>query len=267
MIVVRRELITDDDHFQEIKQSNRALVKGKKQESSKPIILITGDSWAAGEWNRSLSFDDEFFHRLYHSMAFYLEKFYDCHVIYFPNPGWHDYESILACQTYGDLCDYIIFFKTCSLRCFNMTGPYDFTLDSWPEDCEDIYQIAYDINIDIYRHLETWKDKLVLFGGLTKIMDNIVKENKFFDIYPSVIELFDDKINDTWIMGFEEMWEVFKDKKYRKSLLDVMDTFANKKTYMTKKPAMYFPDNLHPNDSLQQKLAIMFGDKYLEKKA
>ena len=146
-----------------------------------------------------------------------------------------------------------------------MTGPYDFTLDSWPEDCEDIYQIAYDINIDIYRHLETWKDKLVLFGGLTKIMDNIVKENKFFDIYPSVIELFDSKINDTWIMGFEEMWEVFKDKKYRKSLLDVMDTFANKKTYMTKKPAMYFPDNLHPNDSLQQKLAIMFGDKYLEK--
>ena len=76
MIVVRRELILGDDHFQEIKQTNRALVKGKKQESSKPIILMTGDSWAAGEWNRSLSFDDEFFHRLYHSMAFYLEKFY-----------------------------------------------------------------------------------------------------------------------------------------------------------------------------------------------
>ena len=60
MIVVRRELILGDDHFQEIKQTNRALVKGKKQESSKPIILMTGDSWAAGEWNRSLSFDDEF---------------------------------------------------------------------------------------------------------------------------------------------------------------------------------------------------------------
>ena len=33
MIFVRRELITDDDHFQEIKQTNRALVKGKKQRS------------------------------------------------------------------------------------------------------------------------------------------------------------------------------------------------------------------------------------------
>lgn len=267
MIVVRRELITGDEHFDEITQSNIEIIKHKKQKSNKPVILITGDSWAAGEWNRSLSFDDEFFHRLYHSMTFYLEKFYDCHVIYFPNPGWHDYESILACETYGDLCDYIIFFKTCSLRTFNMESPYDINLADWPEDCGDIYQIAYDINDDIYKLLERWKDKLVLFGGLTKIMPNIVKENKFFDIYPSVIELFDSKVTDTWIMGFENMWDVFKDKKYRQSLLDVMDTYTNKKTYMTKRPAMYFPDNLHPNDSLQQKLAIMFGDKYLEKQA
>ena len=36
MIVVRRELILGDDHFQEIKQTNRALVKGKKQESFRP---------------------------------------------------------------------------------------------------------------------------------------------------------------------------------------------------------------------------------------
>lgn len=264
MIIIRRELIGGDDHFDEIESTNKSLIKDKKQKSDNPIILVTGDSWAAGEWISTDDPDKEFNHRVIHSMAAYLEQLYECTTVYYPNPGWHDYESVLACNTYADSCDYIIYFKTCPLRVFNMRGPVEISLDMWDEG--NIYQIAHDVNCDIYRHLKPYEEKMILFGGLTKICEWAQDYMNCFDIYPSVLELFDNKVQDTPIMGFENMWEVFVDKKYRDSLLELMETFARKKEYMKKRPQHYFPDNLHPNQITQQKLAIMIGDKYFEKR-
>ena len=78
-------------------------------------IYITGDSWSAGEWDKSKG-DSINFHARDHSLARYLAETSRYKVIHCPFPGWSDLIAIDHLDKRHDLdkIDYIIFVKTCA---------------------------------------------------------------------------------------------------------------------------------------------------------
>ena len=101
MITLPREIAS-----QEQLDNIHSIISEQLPLERKTTILVTGDSWAAGEWDSSK--DDPFMWRSTHSTASYLELFYDCTTILLPNPGWDDFESIYFMPTFFSRTDLVV---------------------------------------------------------------------------------------------------------------------------------------------------------------
>lgn len=261
MITLPREIAS-----QEQLDNIHSIISEQLPLERKTTILVTGDSWAAGEWDSSK--DDPFMWRSTHSTASYLELFYDCTTILLPNPGWDDFESIYFCQKLDDLVDYIIFFKTCGLRGCQMEDhparDFGFSDTNDPDTPDNILKQGLIVNQVVYHFLKKFESKLILIGGLNKIGGDGLDLNTVLTI-PSIIEKYDSNAKDTELFGWENMWDFYKDKvkknkEYRKSLLDIMKLFEVKRNYLNSRPDLYYPDGKHPNAFVHQDLAKYIGE-------
>ena len=180
-------------------------------------ILITGDSWASGEWNRN----DKGEYNSVPVMNKLLEQ--DGHeVIVSGNPGGSDIVSINTATKYSNEVDVIIFYKTPAQRSIRDT--------SHPDVVKMIKQLFkngdYDFDIAItkldnatYRSLEELNSRVFLIGGLDKIKQKVDVEY----VLPSLIE----ELIGTEIPSHFKEWDVDK----------VLKEYPN----------YFFPDGMHPN--------------------
>ena len=236
----------------------------------KKVIIVTGDSWAAGEWDETKGDEKEQFDwRSKHSTGWYLEKLTDYNVINMPNPGWDDIESCCTLNQIGHLADYIIFFKTCGLRSVQhehhegRTIKFGFDLKNFKY--KNVIKHGLAVNHVIYDVLKKYESKLILLGGLNKIARTGLDLKTIYTL-PSIIEFFDHNAKDTEVFGWEYMWDFYKeevkgDKEYRESLLFMMDVFAEKKRYLSSRPDLYWPDGKHPNAKAHELLAKHIAEK------
>ena len=237
---------------------------------NKKTILVTGDSWAAGEWDDTKGNElEQFEWRSKHSTGWYLEQLTDYIVINIPNPGWDDIESYITIKQLGHFADYIIFFKTCGLRAVqheHHTGrsiKFGFDLKNFKH--KNVIEHGLIVNHIIYDVLKKYESKLILLGGLNKIARTGLELKTIYTL-PSIIEFFDHKVKDNEIFGWEDMWDFYKeevkgDKEYRESLLLMMDVFAEKKKYLSSRPDLYWPDGKHPNAEAHKLLAEHIAGK------
>ena len=86
-----------------------------------PIVLVTGDSWSAGEWDidRGLNWVAR------HSIAKYLEKNHKIAACWASNPGWGDELSLELVRRLHHIFDYVVFVKSCSSRVIKELRPYE----------------------------------------------------------------------------------------------------------------------------------------------
>lgn len=212
------------------------------------LIYVTGDSWSAGEWDTSKG-DDINFHARDHSFSRYLAETNRYKIIHCPHPGWSDLVSLDQLKVRHDLdeIDYIIFVKTCATRSF---------VNFKKEENEDMYanphvfHKIYFINNYIYEQLETFKDKLILVGGIERIRPEF---ECFFKI-PSVTELLFPDFKDS---------EYFGDIKYIEQFIEedkigvdaLLSHSLGKIEFWKSKPEMFYPDGAHPNRYAHKLLA------------
>ncbi len=211
-------------------------------------ILITGDSWAAGEWDTTKG-DNINFHARDHSFARYLAETDKFTIIYTPFPGHGDPVSLNHVMDRHDLdeIEYIIFVKTCATRGFSYLTKEAFP--HWFKENSIVTKITW-MNDIVYGNLMKISNKLILLGGIEKIRSS-------FDCFlklPSITEFLYPKFIDS---------EYFGDIKYIKDMLDkdkfsadLLLTSAKRKIdFWNTHPEHFYPDGAHPNRKAHKKLA------------
>ena len=216
-------------------------------------IYVTGDSWSAGEWDKSKG-DDINFHARDHSFSRYLSYTDKYKIIHCPFPGWGDIVALDHLKMRHDLdeIDYIIFVKTCATRSF-----VNFKKDANPELYGDphIFRKISFINNYIYRNLKKYKDKLILVGGIERIRDNF---ECFYKI-PSITEFLYPDFKDS---------EYFGDIKYIEQFIEedkvgvdaLLSHSIGKIKFWNDNPDMFYPDGAHPNRYAHKLLADHIDD-------
>jgi len=217
---------------------------------SKPArkILITGDSWSAGEWDTSKG-DDILFHARAHSFARYLSETDKFNIIYTPFPGHGDSLIISHILDRHDLneIEYIIFVKTCATRGFSYLTKEAFP--HWFEENNIITKITW-MNDIVYQNLLPLANKLIILGGLEKIRSSF---NCFLKL-PSITEFLYPSFEDS---------NYFGDIKYIADMIDkdkissdfILKAAERKINFWKKHPEYFFPDGAHPNRKAHKKLA------------
>ncbi|SVA81154.1 uncharacterized protein METZ01_LOCUS134008 [marine metagenome] len=223
-----------------------------------PFVLVTGDSWSAGEWDI-----DKGLHWIsQHSIAKYLEKNHAIATCWGSNPGWNDELSLGLVKKLHHLFDYVVFVKSCSSRIVK-----ELETDKELETIKisDIFQQWTNYSNYVYKKLSPIQEKLILIGGLNKINEEGLKLNTLLTI-PSIMEEYDSEFKASEWFGDEDIWEMYKKhSKYQESLLKAMDNFYEQKSYLLSKPELYYPDGFHPNrkihKDLAEKIAKVIGKK------
>jgi len=225
------------------KSARKTLITGAARK-----ILVTGDSWAAGEWDTSKGEEINFHARKY-SFTRHLAETDKFNIIYAPFPGHGDPCSLTYILDRHDLneIDYIIFVKTCATRGFSYLTEKAFPY--WFKEDSIITKITW-MNDIVYSNLKPIKDKLILLGGIEKIRSS-------FDCFlklPSITEFLYPKFIDT---------EYFGDIKYIKDMFDkdkfgadLLITSAQRKIdFWNNHPEYFYPDGAHPNRKAHKKIA------------
>lgn len=211
-------------------------------------IYITGDSWSAGEWDKSKG-DSINFHARDHSLARYLAETSRYKVIHCPFPGWSDLIAIDHLDKRHDLdkIDYIIFVKTCASRSF-----VNFLPEENPELYENpnVYHKIYFVNEYIYNRLEKYKDKLILVGGIEKIR----KDFECFFKIPSFTEFLIPDFTDSEYFGDIKYIEQFI-KTDKLGVDALLSHSIGKVKFWNSKPDLFYPDGAHPNRHAHKLLA------------
>ena len=223
-----------------------------------PIVLITGDSWSAGEWDidRGLSWVAR------HSIAKYLEKNHMIAACWASNPGWGDELSLELVKRLHHVFDYVVFVKSCSSRAIK--DVLDTELKKLKET--NVFQHWTNYSSHVYKKLSVIQDKLILIGGLNKINEDGLKLNTVLTI-PSIMEEYDSDFEASEWFGDEDVWVKYKKHpKYRESLLKALDNFHKQKAYLASKPELYRAgsDNYHPNRIIHSDLARKIAEAIVE---
>ena len=221
-----------------------------------PKILVTGDSWSAGEWDTSIKGYDINYHAREHSISEYLSNMGKYHVIHYPWPGHGDTLILHHLFERHDLADidYIVYVKTCATRSFNYLDLDQHS--TWFEEENILTKITW-MNDSTYIGLRQIKDKLILLGGIEKIRSSF----ECFYKLPSITEYFYPEFQDT---------EYFGDIKYIKDMLDkdkwggkfLLESAERKIQFWKKHPEIFYPDGAHPNRTAHKELANLI-DKQL----
>ena len=223
-----------------------------------PFVLITGDSWSAGEWDidRGLNWVSQ------HSIAKYLEKNHVTATCWASNPGWGDALSLELVWRLHHIFDYVVFVKSCSSRAMK-----DLTESELKHlKITNIFQHWTNYSNYVYEKLSLIQDKLILIGGLNKINEDGLKLNTVLTI-PSIMEEYDSDFEASEWFGDEDIWDEYKKyPKYQDSLLKAMDNFYEQKTYLASKPELYSAgsDNYHPNRIIHEDLARKIAETIIE---
>lgn len=250
MIAVRYQTYTIED-----RAANKDLdllkqyVEDIKKTYKGPIVLVTGDSWSAGEWDidKGIEWVAE------HSIAKYLEDNHRIASCWAANPGHADLMSLELTYRYHHLFDYVVFVKSCSSRALRYLTEEQ--LEAMP-DANIFNQWTNHSNL-IYKELSLLQNKLILIGGLNKINGEGLKLNTFMTI-PSIMEEYDQEYKASEWFGDEAAWDIYKKySKFQKSLLEGMEHFYKQKSYLASKPELYRAgnDKYHPNRTIHKDLA------------
>lgn len=207
-----------------------------------PKILIVGDSWSAGEWDRSLS--DIVQNAKKYSISRYLREL-GYEVIHKPFPGWGDSESLAILNKHK--FDYIVFFKTCATRDFKLLSK-DRNLKWF--NTKSIFKKIDLVNDAVYSYLNSYSDKLIIFGGLEKIRDSF---NCFLKL-PSIVEYIYPEFSDSEYFGDISHYEMFTDDD-KPGSLKLMNLAENKLNFLKSKPKHFYPDGTHPNRLVHKSLS------------
>ena len=223
-----------------------------------PIVLVTGDSWSAGEWDidRGLNWVAQ------HSIAKYLEKNHVIAACWASNPGWGDELSLELVIRLHCVFDYVVFVKSCSSRAIKDIS--DKELEELKET--NVFQHWTNYSSHVYKKLSMVQDKLILIGGLNKINEDGLKLNTILTI-PSIMEEYDSDFEASEWFGDEDIWDRYKKySKYQESLLKAMDNFYKQKTYLASKPELYRAgsDRYHPNRAIHSDLARRIAEAIVE---
>jgi len=209
---------------------------------SAPKILVTGDSWSAGEWDTSKT--NILDHARRHSLAYYLAEL-GYSIRHNPYPGWGDFQSISVIDHFD--FDYIVYVKTCATREFKhltqSKNPIWFAEPS-------IHKKIDIINNAIYSMLSTYSNRLILLGGLEKIRSNF----SCFLCIPSIVEHFYPHFKDSYYFGDISHYESFVDTD-KSGALELMQGAKRKINFMQNNPDLFYPDGVHPNRTAQKQLA------------
>jgi hypothetical protein len=205
-------------------------------------ILITGDSFACGEWsghkgknspNVATSILDKLFENDGH------EVIVDC------TPGGSDYNSLNSIEKHKDKVDTIIYYKTCPSR---MLEDHEHAKNLLKDNENDLYKTLQQLNDEVYYKLENTSHRVFLIGGLNKITKDVNVEY----ILPSILEHLTDKTFPEYEFGvdFIESYKKCADDgcvnlNDLNSILDLSKKFIS--TIMDTGNTLLKPDGAHPN--------------------
>ena len=211
-------------------------------------FLLTGDSWAAGQWDMKL-LDKEGAKAT--SITSWLTKMgHTC--IYHPNPGWGDGSSIHKLQHYDGKYDFAIFFKTCASREFQ--GLKKEKNKDWLAET-NIFTKLDMVNNVVYDFFHEFRDKLILIGGLERIRKDFVS----FITIESLAEWLDPNFTDPPYFG--DVTHIFNNTdRHTKGFAELHEMFKIKRDHMKANPHHYYPDGVHPNKIVHEYLAVAINE-------
>jgi len=80
-------------------------------------IMVTGDSWSAGEWDPTLTPEETRAFAEKYSISRYLRDL-GHEVAHAANPGWGDFVSLSCLMNHEIGFDFVVYVKTCATRDF-----------------------------------------------------------------------------------------------------------------------------------------------------
>jgi hypothetical protein len=219
-------------------------------------ILITGDSWAGGEWPYCEGWCDRLPLPI---LAPLLET--DGHeVITEFHPDGNDYLSLISIARNSKV-DLTIFYKTCSTRSLRDIGEAKYILQN---NDNDLMKSLLHIDNDIFRRLESLPSRVFLIGGLNKIVQDVNVEF----IVPSLIEeLTGEEVPQYCGQKdfFKTLKQIHTDKVIDDSQLqvglDIMTSFENVVDIFSNYPEYFYPDWAHPNRQAIEHTYNLIKDK------
>ena len=121
-------------------------------------IMVTGDSWSAGEWDPTLTPEETRAFAEKYSMSRYLRDL-GHEVAHAANPGWGDFVSLDCLMTHEMGFDFVIYVKTCATRDFK-----HLTAENHPEayNTTDLFEKIKLVKEIEYNILERYRHKLCL---------------------------------------------------------------------------------------------------------
>ena len=174
-------------------------------------ILITGDSWASGEWVQTIYGPDAILPRLLGQ---------DGHeVVLIAHPAGSDVESLRSAVDYNHAVDVIIFYKTSTQRILRDPRSSTLVKELLEKNNSNFDAVERELDNHTYRTLEELDCRVFLIGGLDKIKQKVDVEY----VLPSLIE----ELIGTEIPSHFKEWDVDK----------VLKEYPN----------YFFPDGMHPN--------------------
>lgn len=213
-------------------------------------ILVTGDSWSAGEFQGYEYLNLGLDRIKKNSIAKYLRDL-GHEVDHAPFPGKSDMYVLDYVDPIASNYDYIILFKTSTMRAFKYFPFYTEHENSIFKPLTEKLDIA---SKEIYRRFSTYKSKLILVGGLEKIK----KPYNYFYTIPSVCELIDSSFKDC------EYFVDLRSLRFVDAALDKegykkhISNYEDKTSFMKK--SKYFLDNCHPNRYVHKLLSKLIND-------
>ena len=219
----------------------------------KPVrsFLITGDSWAAGEFLHNSDYNFVNIERVKKkSIATYLRR-YGHTVLHKPITGGCDIDSINVISDYHKNYDYIILFKTDTVRSFRFNSELQSLNDNFSDKLNNVSN-------NIYNALDKFKHKLIMIGGLEKV-------NESFDCFytiPSICELVDSTFVDVKYYCDIKAVPYIDAINDKRGVKNCLKEYERKLNFMAQNK--HFPDSCHPGKTVHRLLAKLVN-KHLKK--
>ena len=210
-------------------------------------IMVTGDSWSAGEWDPTLPPEETRAFAEKYSMSRYLRDL-GHEVAHAANPGWGDFVSLSCLMSHEVGFDFVVYVKTCATRDFKHLTPEHhraYTTTDLFEKINLVKELEYKI-LDQYKH------KLILLGGIEKIEPDF---NCYLKI-PSITEFFYPDFVDTTIFGDYTHFEKYSDDDKR-GAMKLWELWERKHNFWKEHPEHFASatDQVHPNRKATKALA------------
>ena len=174
-------------------------------------ILITGDSWASGEWVQTIYGPDAILPRLLGQ---------DGHeVVLIAHPAGSDVESLRSAVDYNHAVDVIIFYKTSTQRILRDPRSSTLVKELLEKNNSNFDAVERELDNHTYRTLEELDCRVFLIGGLDKIKQKVDVEY----VLPSLIE----ELTDSDVLNHYDETDI--DNILRQC------------------PEYFYPDGNHPN--------------------